>query len=251
MIKNLVRLLPMAAAAAFSLPASAGLVTLSNITGEWFGAQPAANATYDGSDTAAPTVRWGVGAQQSGYNFTAVTGPLEYTLPPNTPTFALGTFEHLNYPINAGTSITGVKLKVTTDVTVGASPAVSKDFFFDFVHNETPNGAVPCADGGTVPNPPNQNGCADSVKVAYNTQSDVFMVGDDEYTLNVFGFSLSANGANPFTEWWTAEGLLNEAYLVADIRLKSDVVQIPEPSTFALAGLAMLGLVAARRRKTR
>lgn len=254
MLAQVLRLLPIAAAAALSLSASAGTVTLSNITGAWSDAIPAANASYSGSDTANPQVRWGIGANQSGYNFSAVAGPLAYNLPPNTPTFALGTFQHLNFPIQAGSSITDVKLKVTTNVNIDGNDLGNKNFFFDFKHNETDNGANPCADGGANGSPPNQNGCADSVKVAYNTQSDVFMVGDDEYTLNVFGFSLNANGSNPFTEWWTAEGLLNSAFLVANITLKDQVGppnEVPEPSTLALAGLAVLGLAAARRRKAR
>ena len=183
MIKNLVRLLPIAAAAAFALPASAGQVTLSAITGAWSDAVPAANATYAGSNTAAPTVRWGIGANQSGYNFSAVAGPLVYTLPPYMPTFSLGTFEHLNFPIQAGSSISDVKLKVTTNVKIHGSDLGLKNFFFDFKHNETTNNANPCADGGTVPNPPNQNGCADSVKVSYDTQSDSFDIDGDLYTL--------------------------------------------------------------------
>ena len=252
MLAKVLRLLPIAAAAALALPASAGEVTLSNIKGDWSNALPAANATYFNGNTATPQVRWGIGANQSGYNFSAVAGPLEYTLPPNTPTFALGTFQHLNFPIQAGSSITSVKLQVTTNVNIDGNDLGDKNFFFDFTHNETDNGADPCANGGPNGNPPNQHGCADSVKVAYNTQSDVFEVDGEEYTLNVFGFSLSPDGSNPFTEWWTAETLLNSAYLVANITLKDQVgppSEIPEPSTFALAGLAVLGLAAARRRK--
>jgi hypothetical protein len=247
MIKNLARLLPIAAAAALALPALAGQVTLSNIRGTWSDAIPAANATYFNGNSANPQVRWGTGGPQSGYNFGAVAGPLVYNLPPNTPIFSLGTFEHLNFPINAGTSITSVKLKVTANVDIDGNDQGDKDFFFDFTHNETPNGANPCAN----PAGPNENGCADSVKVAYNNQSDVFEIDGDEYTLNVFGFKKTVDG-NPFTEWWTAEGKKNSAFLAANITLVEDVGppdEIPEPGTLALAGLAMMGLAAARRRK--
>lgn len=260
MLAQVLRLLPIAAAAAFALPASAGEVTLSGITGVWqnaFGGgnPPPASGTVTGLGTS--QVRWGDPSGQpnkSGYNFGAVAGPLIYNLPPNTPIFSLGSFEHLNFPIDSGTSITGIQLKVTANVSIDGNDQGNKNFLFDFTHNETPNGADPCANGGDNGDPPNQNGCADSVKLAYNTDSEVFVVDGEEYTLNVFGFSMNSDGTNPFTEWWTAENKQNTAYLVANITLKDQVgppAEIPEPSTFALAGLAVFGLAAARRRKAR
>jgi len=259
MIKNLVRLLPIAAAAVLAVPAMAGTVTLSNITGEWSDAHPTnlGSLVYGGAGTGAPTVRWGIpsstGGSKSGYNFTAVSGPIANMLPPSpTSNFSLGTFEHLNFPISSGTSITGIKLKITTNVQIDSVNFGAKNFFFDFDHWETPNGANPCANGQPNGSGVNKDGCADRVMVNYNTASDTFDVDGAVYTLNVFGFQ--TGGGNPFTQWWTAEGKQNTADLMANISLLKDVgpptEQVPEPSTFALAGLAVLGLAASRRRKT-
>lgn len=133
MIKKLVRLLPIAAAAVLAVPALAGTVTLSNITGTWFDANPSdpgGTLVYGGGGTGAPTVRWGTpsstGGSKSGYNFTAVGGAIVNNLPPNTPIFSMGTFEHLNFPISSGTSITGIKLKITTDVDIDGTTLMWK-----------------------------------------------------------------------------------------------------------------------------
>ena len=60
-----------------------------------------------------------------------------------------------------------------------------KSFVFDFVHNETDNGANPCANGGANNAGVNINGCADSVTFLYNSLSDSFTVDGIEYTLDL------------------------------------------------------------------
>jgi hypothetical protein len=245
-------------AALASGAAQAGLVSLSNITATWYDGVPAANVTYAGNGTAAPTARWGTGGTngvQSGYDFTVASQPIDFIVPPApSPNQVLGTFTHQNFAINAGSSITGIKLRVTSDVSIDSILVASGlDFEYSFSHFETDNGANPCANGGPNNSGVNANGCADRVIANWLSSSDSFTVGADKYTLNVLGFSTTPDGANPFTQFWTAEKLANVAYLVANVDLLTSVdpdLPVPVPGSLSLMGIGMLGgLVVSRRRK--
>ncbi len=236
--------------------AQAGVVKLSGITAEWYDANPASNVNYTDNGTVAPKVRWPKDATtQSGYNFTVAGQPIEFDDVPPSPSGVevLGTFTHLNFPI--GSSITDIKLRITADVSIdNASVATGLNFNYGFNHWETPNGSDPCANGGAHGSGVNSNGCADRVIANWLASSQDFLVGADTYTLNVLGFSLEADGINPFTQFWTAEKKSNVAYLLGNVALRSDVVggadPIPEPSSISLIGLGMLGgMFAYRRRK--
>jgi hypothetical protein len=232
-------------------------VSINNVTALWFDGNPAANVTYHDNNTVSPYARWGTGGpggQQSGYDFDVANLPINFVVPPSpSPNQVLGTFKHQNFPINAGSSIDSIKLRITADVFVDAAQ-VGNDLQFEygFSHWETDNGQKPtCANGEAWGTGVNSNGCADRVIANWLASSDTFIVGLDEYTLNVIGFSLDSAGANPFNSFWTAEGQENLAYLVGNVTLRSDLPpeQIPEPATLALVGAALAGIAASRRRR--
>lgn len=252
--------LKLIAAAASSLlagAAMAGTVSLSNMKATWYDGNPSANVDYNNNGTDNPQARWGDPAGsggQSGYDFKIASQPIDFLVPPTpSPNQVLGKFTHLNQPIYSGTSITDIKLSISADVAVNSIHQATVNFNYRFDHWETPNDDDPCANGGAHGGTGvNRNGCADRVIATWLATSDSFFIGLEEYTLNVIGFSLDTAGTNPFTSFWTAEQANNDAYLLGNVTLRSEIPPpnaVPTPATLPLVALALAGLYGVRRKK--
>lgn len=266
--KFTIKLVSAAAVLAFSAGGWAGTVTFDPITAMWINGDPAANVLTYQQGTANPLARWGGNSganpspDDSGYDFQAAATPLNVVVPPNTfsPLFDLGTFTHHNNPIPAGTSITGIDLFLNTGVYIDGVGQGNKQFLFHFIHDETPNGADPCADGGAYGVGVNVNGCADHVKTQWVASSDTFEIANDQggfdtYTLNIMGFQTPDGKA---VDFWTKEAFQNVATLKARIVLASDTggggiddPPLPEPGSLPLMGIGLAAFAASRFRSLR
>lgn len=222
--------------------AHAGTISITSVTGEWTNIVGGALTSGVGTNK----IRWGenTGYGQSGYDFTGIAPPTLAGLPPDT-VFDLGTFTHHNNPISAGTSITAATLKVLFNFVIDSDPmnTISRSSTFVFKHNETDNGANPCADGGTVGIGVNVNGCADNVDPATNPNfSESFTVDGIEYLLDVTGFNIGSS-------FWTTEQASNTATIQARFTEKSNVAPIPLPAAGWLLVAAVAGVGAVSRRR--
>ncbi len=237
------------AALAMAAPAMASTtIDFANIKATWFDVQGGSNINYTGNGTANATVSWGVGNNQSGYRFEAIGIPtLEVDPITNVSAITnIGQFTHFNFPINAGTSITGVKLQFTTDVLVNGGLFGTVNFIYAFDHDETPNNDNPCAYGGANNQGVNINGCADRVAVNFNQSSGFFSIGSVDYALDVRGFLVDGE---PKTNFLTIENATNTALLRGQVVLRDNAGVVPEPATWAMmiAGFGLVGAVSRRR----
>lgn len=236
-------------------PASAVTIDFDNITGTWFdvmlsGGDPLG---FTGNGTANASVRWGndTGSGRSGYDFAAIGIPqLTITPPGSSAVTSIARFTHVNQPISGGTSITAAKLRFTTDILVDGAYLDTVSFIYNFDHDETPNAANPCAYGGANNQGVNSNGCADRVRTVFNSQSNFFTIGNDDYALDVVGFLVGTPPAT-VTNFLTTERVNNEAFILGRVVLYSEAV--PESATWAMliAGFGLVGAASRRQRSLR
>ena len=117
----------------FGTSATATPIPIASVDGDWSNyVGGAGTVNINNTSPTGGSIRWGSGgSSQSGYDFAAVALPI--IAQSDGTNFALGTFTHLNFPINAGTSITAV------DLTVSLGNAFTTSATFHYDHNETPN----------------------------------------------------------------------------------------------------------------
>lgn len=227
----------MSAALLASTSAGAVTVTLQNTSAYWQNEVGGEDITRTSGDPA--TISWGETDNwwdpQSGYKFDAVNPSVQFVLPPNpTALKELGTFTHMNNPIDAGTSITSVQLRLATTLWVDSTNLGLKNFIFNFSHDETSNTGGGC--------------CSDIVTFGSNNSSSTFNVGGVDYTLHLAGFSIDG-GNNILTSFSSQEGGNRNAKLYGYV---STANAVPEPATWAMmiGGMGLVGM-SMRRRPTK
>lgn len=200
------------------------------------------NVTFISAQGPLSVITWGDANGESGYSFAGLAPQLSLDLSDGFELFQLGTFSHSNFPITAGTGISSVNF--TAFLTFGGvATALEETFLIN--HFETPNAGNPCADGGTVGVGVNVNGCADQVTFASNPSSQVVEIDGQNYFLSLTGFSTTFDPNAIVEEFWTVENSGNEAALYATLQL------VPEPASFALMSMGLLGLGVVARRRNR
>ena len=242
--------LAITAATAFAGGAQASSIQFSIIESRFFDPVGGNVRFIDTGFTDPAEIRWGQNAlalaSTSGYEFESVTTPLDA---PIDTVFGLGSFTHFNFPINSGTSITGVSFEVRGGLTFIADDSTEtaigeRTFAFDILHNETPNVAAQCP-GDTPP-------CDDFVSISTALGTDTFHVGDASYTLNILGFATSIANAEAgiFNSVFSSpEGGSNLRILAAEFSQDVPTIPLPAAGWLLLAGIGGLGALR-RFRKT-
>lgn len=241
----------MAGAASIAVAAAAPVtVTVNSVVGEW--TSVSGGNALEGLNT--NEVRWGSNGQstatKSGYRFDGAAPPVQGPFGVGV-VFDLGTFTHFNFPISAGTAITGATLKITIDATItnGITQNITLSSFFDFAHNETSNFVDPsitCPDGTAAGSGVNVNGCADIVTPTLNVgASDSIVIDGQTYVFSTTGFDIGSSFA-------TVEQATNTATLKGTFTVRpTPPIQTSEPGLIGLFGLGLLGLGYASRRRAK
>lgn len=204
-----------------AVPAGAGPIDLTNISGTWHNPVNGTSVTGEGTST----ITWGDGVPpDSGYQFAAGADLLGAAI--GVP-LLLGEFTHFNEVIPVP-NLTGVDLHFGFD-TNGAPGSVNA--VFPFAHDETPN------DTGGSP------GDDDIVTITTPIVNVPITVGTDLYFFNLLGFSTDG-GSTIESVFSSPEGGHNSAQLYG--QLSTDPV--PEPASLLLFGAALTAVAVRMRR---
>lgn len=240
-MKEIKKLTALAAAAivASATAAAADTLTVDAITGTW--SNPVGGSGVAGEGT--NVLSWGSETQRSEYIFSPIGTPESFPLP--AMPFVLGVFTHDNRPIPLGSGIDGADLDLSFDMTFanGGSASFSGAVTFAFLHDETPNSANPCADGGANGVGVNINGCADAVQITNATFTDSVVIGKLRYTFKLLGFL--DDDLNEFETLWTQEDGETPALLWGAVHVAP--IPLPAAGFLLLGALGGLGLMARRK----
>ncbi|NJN88095.1 MAG: PEP-CTERM sorting domain-containing protein [Leptolyngbyaceae cyanobacterium SL_7_1] len=218
--------------------ALAATLTATSITGSWNNVV-LTDGSVDGGGTltgvGTDQIRWGTTeGDKSGFDFTASSTPLAIDTEID---FSLGEFTHFNFPVFPP-SVTSADLNVSLDFggTVQA-------FTYTFTNEETTNtiGGCPAFQQSTT-------ACDDRITFGTGFTSSSFLIGTQEYTLQLVGF-VESGSTSVVSEFITEENAANRAALVGRLTTPPPVETVPEP--MAIAALSVVGtFLIVRRRST-
>jgi hypothetical protein len=151
--------------------------------------------------------------------------------------FKLGTLSYFNGTTALNSNLKNIDLRSNLNFVQPGIPSVASDFTLRL--NSTTNTSDPIAS-------------ADFVNFSSTNSSSRFVIGGATYTVRISGFrNIVGDGflQSSATEFHVLEGRRASADLYGSVVVAS--APVPEPETYALmlAGLAMLGVVARRRKQ--
>lgn len=213
-------------------PVRASSFSIENITGTWNNVQGTSYFNGTGTDQ----VRWGspaTSAGQSGFDF---EGSFIADNVFSGSSFVIGELTHLNFPVYSASSGVDFALSMEVDGTL-------TEFDYSFVIDETDNTAGTCSSFQISDTP-----CDDRILFSNSSSQTSFAKNGFNYSLELSGFSETADGLSPVSSFITEERKASSAFLVARIvKDSAGDVSVPEPtSTLALLSV---GILASRLRR--
>lgn len=214
-------------------------VSLNFASGSWLnpiGGAGLVNQSVEGETQ----IRWGTPAfgggvdLKSGLGFTGVSASALAL----GEIFQLGRLRHFNHPILAGTAASTITLKLLLNL---GDPAWSQAFDLNLAIEETPNVAGNCTYFSVAP-------CADRIAFSNASLVQNFAFAGVNYTLHLLGFRQQGD-ETVVNEFISQEGGTSQAFLFAKITAQTPAAPVPEPTTLAGAGFALLGTGLASRFK--